>query len=234
MLYLTNFVRHAALKSNKLTNFVQYIYFTASTRCVNYVAGMRFHEALLRFLRSKFMGSRLAKSWTLRIEILVSMLLLCVAVVGCASGPKPAIPSELSISVVASARSNPDLRGRPSPVVVRVYELKTIASFNAADFFSLNDKDQATLGGDLLHREEVVVSPGEIKQLQRKASTDARALGVVVAYRDLEKSVWRASTTLAAPNEMGRVFGGRALQQRVIIDIGERAAAIRTQQELTR
>jgi type VI secretion system protein VasD len=166
--------------------------------------------------------------------ILIRLLspMVCVAaalVAGCASGPRPTLPTELSIALVASARANPDVRGRPSPVVVRIYELKTPAQFNAADFFSLNDKEQATLGAELLHREEVVVSPGEIKQLARKVSAEARAVGVVVAYRDLERSVWRASYTLAAPREAGRVFTGRGQNERLFVDIGERAVAIRTE-----
>ncbi|MGL4231649.1 MAG: type VI secretion system lipoprotein TssJ [Casimicrobium sp.] len=156
-------------------------------------------------------------------------LAIVIAMMGCASGPAPSLPTELSVSVVATARANPDTRGRPSPVVVRIYELKTPAQFNAADFFSLNDKEQATLGAELLHREELVVSPGEIKQLKRKIAADARALGVVVAYRDLERSVWRATHSLEAPKEAGRIFTGRGKSERLLIDVGERAVAIRAE-----
>ncbi len=152
-----------------------------------------------------------------------------VVLTGCATGPAPSLPTELSVSVVATARANPDTRGRPSPVVVRIYELKTPAQFNAADFFSLNDKEQATLGAELLHREELVVSPGEIKQLKRKIAADARALGVVVAYRDLERSVWRATHALEAPKEAGRIFTGKGKNERLLIDVGERAVAIRAE-----
>jgi type VI secretion system protein VasD len=148
---------------------------------------------------------------------------------GCATGPAPTLPTELSMSVVATARANPDTRGRPSPVVVRIYELRTLAQFSSADFFSLSDKEQATLGADLLHREELVVTPGEIKQLKRKISADARALGVVVAYRDLERSVWRATQSLEAPKEAGRVFAGRGKSERLLIDVGERAVSIRAE-----
>jgi type VI secretion system protein VasD len=154
---------------------------------------------------------------------------VCAALVGCATGPAPSLPTELAVSVVATARTNPDTRGRPSPVVVRVYELKTPAQFNAADFFSLNDKEQATLGAELLHREELVVSPGEIKQLKRKIAPEARAIGVVVAYRDLERSVWRATYSLEAPKEAGRIFTGSGKRERLLIDVGERAVTIRTE-----
>jgi type VI secretion system protein VasD len=167
----------------------------------------------------------------MRLIRLLSPALCVIAAIlaGCASGPRPTLPTELSIALVASARANPDVRGRPSPVVVRIYELKTPAQFNAADFFSLNDKEQAILGAELLHREEAVVSPGEIKQLVRKTNADARAVGVVVAYRDLERSVWRATYALAAPRESGRLFTGRGQNERLVVDIGERAVTIRTE-----
>jgi type VI secretion system protein VasD len=165
----------------------------------------------------------------MRIFGLAVLVVVAMSFSGCASGPRPTLPTDLAVAVVASARANPDVRGRPSPVVVRIYELKTPALFSAADFFSLNDKEQATLGSDLLHREEIVVSPGEIRELKRKISGDARTLAVVVAYRDLERSVWRTTRTIAAPNEAGRIFTGRGKNERVVIDVGERAVSIRSE-----
>lgn len=116
---------------------------------------------------------------------------------GCA-GPKPPEPVILTLTVAASAKSNPDARQRPSPVTVRVYELKSTAGFVGADFFSLIEKDQATLGGDLVAKEEVVLQPGESRQLQRKVDGNTKAIAVVAAFRDLERAQWRDSIALPA------------------------------------
>jgi len=53
-------------------------------------------------------------------------------------------PTLVQGSIKAAPTTNTDPRGRPSPIVVRVYELKSISAFNNADFFSRFDKDSET------------------------------------------------------------------------------------------
>ena len=108
--------------------------------------------------------------------------------VGCGSSPPL-----LRGAIKAEATSNPDLRGRPSPIVVRVYELKSLAAFNGADFFSLFEKEQETLGSELLGREEYQLLPAETRPYQRQLQPDTKFLGVVAAFRDLENSRWRSA-----------------------------------------
>ena len=117
---------------------------------------------------------------------------LLLGLVACASPPKPPPPTIIQVSLDAQANVNPDARGRPSPVVVRFYELKTPANFNAADFFSLFDRDKETLAADMLSRDEFQLMPGDKKQFQRPTQPDTRFVGVVAAFRDLERAQWRA------------------------------------------
>src|SRR5689334_22078541 len=92
---------------------------------------------------------------------LVSGLASGLALSGCSMfGGGPAV---LNANVVASAQVNPDARKRPSPVVVRVFELKAPTLFEQADFVSLFEKEQAVLGAELVAREEFVLRPGESK-----------------------------------------------------------------------
>ena len=73
---------------------------------------------------------------------------------GCSSAPKLA---SLAGSIQASADLNPSVSQRPSPLLLRVYELKTAAGFNQADFMALYQSDTATLGADMVSREELDV-----------------------------------------------------------------------------
>jgi len=98
----------------------------------------------------------------------------------------------VSVAVQASGSINPDARNRPSPVVIRVYELKTPATFESADFFSLFDKDQATLGADMLAREEFTLRPGDSQTINRELKPDTRFIAVFAGFREVEKSTWRA------------------------------------------
>ena len=113
------------------------------------------------------------------------------SLVGCGSPPKPVI-SQIQLSISSSPDLNPDIRNRPSPVTVRVYGLKAAATFETADFFSLFEKDTATLGPDIVRREELLLRPGETKALELMLPADVKALAVLVAFRDLERSRWRA------------------------------------------
>ena len=106
--------------------------------------------------------------------------------------PPPPKPGTLSINIIASSGINPDARSRPSPVVVRMYELKASAQFESADFLSLYDKDQAVLGADIVVRDEFVLQPGEKKAIHKPLLADTKFIGVVAAFRELERARWRA------------------------------------------
>jgi type VI secretion system protein VasD len=123
---------------------------------------------------------------------LVRGLAIVVAVtltIACASRP-PLVRGSIKVD----GRANPDASGRPSPVVVRVYELKSLAAFNNADFFALFEKEGETLGADLLGREEFQMDPGESRPYQRQLQPDTRFIGVAAAFRDLERARWRQAS----------------------------------------
>lgn len=102
-------------------------------------------------------------------------------------------PPKLSANLEASPELNPDYEGKPSPLVVRLYELTSITEFNAAQFFALYDRDTELLAQDLKAREEMVVLPAETREFERELNMETRYVGIIGAYRDLEKAVWRAS-----------------------------------------
>lgn len=128
----------------------------------------------------------------------VGWVVAVLSLTACASKP---VVSQIQLSVLAGADVNPDARNRPSPITVRVYALKSSAAFEAADFFSLFEKDASILGGDMVQREELLLRPGDSKPLEMKLSPDAKALAVFAAYRDLDRARWRAVRVI----EVGQV-----------------------------
>lgn len=123
-----------------------------------------------------------------RTAVLVSVLCLAACA---AKPPPPPVVTTVSLSVTAGADANPDARKRASPVTVRVYALKSAAPFESADFFSLYEKDVATLGADMVQREEFLLRPGEVKSMELKLGAEAKTLAVMAAFRDLEHARWR-------------------------------------------
>jgi type VI secretion system protein VasD len=107
--------------------------------------------------------------------------------------PPPAPePYRARITIAASADVNPDATGRPSPIVVRIYQLKTDAAFGGADYFTLFDDEQKVLGADLIARREYVVGPAEQRTIELDIDLDARFVGVLAAFRDIRNAEWRA------------------------------------------
>jgi len=128
-----------------------------------------------------------------------------VLAVGCSSGP-PLLRGAIN----ADGGVNPDRGGRASPIVVRVYELKSVAAFSSADFFSLFDKEQETLGGELVGREEFQLQPAETRQYRRQLQPDTKFFGVVAAFRDLEQSRWRQAVPVPAKGSATLTLGIQA------------------------
>jgi type VI secretion system protein VasD len=98
----------------------------------------------------------------------------CAALIACSTPPPKPQPVNLKLNLTASADVNPDAQNRPSPVVIRIYQLKDDAGFKGADFFVLYDKEEATLAAALVSRVEFELAPGEKKIVDYSVSPDIR------------------------------------------------------------
>lgn len=130
----------------------------------------------------------------LRCTSLYLKCLLALAVLllgGCSTLSPYSSVTKLNLTLSASDQVNPDLNGRPSPIVVRLMELKHPVAFENADFFSLYERAQESLSPDLITSEELELRPGETVELKLSVEPGSRYVGVLAAYRDLPQSQWR-------------------------------------------
>ena len=109
--------------------------------------------------------------------------------------------TRLELSLEAAANVNPDAKQRPSPIQVRLIELKGESTLENADYFGLMHTEKTTLLGDLLSREDHILRPGERKPIKRLAHPDAIALLVVAGYHELGQSQWSELIKLPAAPE---------------------------------
>ncbi len=130
-----------------------------------------------------------------KLSLVLGAALSALLIAGCATTAKLMEPDPASvvIRIATSTEVNPDLMGRPSPIVVRVYELKSDDIFNNADFFALYEQDDSILGNDMVGRDEMEIPPGENLSMEKQLDMDARYIGVIAAYRDLDNAIWRGS-----------------------------------------
>ncbi|MGN8084553.1 type VI secretion system lipoprotein TssJ [Ralstonia sp. 22086] len=140
---------------------------------------------------------------------------------GCASSPPQNEQMKLDLEIEAKSTVNPDEKDRASPVLVRVYELKSDNVFESADYFSLDKNDKTLLNQDLLVRDEFILRPGDSRDIERKLNPETKSIGFLVGYRDLGKATWRVVHKLPPAPEVAWyrvVVPARKIKLQVLLD----------------
>ena len=107
----------------------------------------------------------------------LAMLAVLALLAGCSTLSPYSRLTKLDLALSAGERVNPDLNGRPSPVVVRLFELKHPVAVENADFFSLYERPKETLDPDLVTSEELELRPGERVELKLSVEEGSRYVG---------------------------------------------------------
>lgn len=109
--------------------------------------------------------------------------------------PSPAaaaVSTSVQLNLAASNNLNPDIEGRASPLVIRIYQLENIAAFNNSDFFALYENDQALAGEDIKYREEQEIRPGQKISNKHEQQSGAHYIAILAAFRDLDHAQWKS------------------------------------------
>ncbi len=149
-----------------------------------------------------------------------------VPVLGAAPAP---LPRTLEITIQADSLLNQDARNRNAPLMVRIYTLKAPLGFQSADFFSLFERDQTLLAADLLSRDELQLQPGETRRLVIEVRPEARVVGVMGAFRDLDRANWRAVYSLPDTSDPAIRLLARPVKLPVRVGLGAREVRVSAQ-----
>lgn len=122
------------------------------------------------------------------------VVMISLSLGGCASPPQP---TKINAQVSATKDVNMNRAGKPSPIFLRFYELKSDALFSAATFDQLYEGAQALLGENLQGSQELFLAPDESKTVSREFKPGSKFLGVLAAYQDIENATWRAVMPVA-------------------------------------
>ena len=125
------------------------------------------------------------------------MMCAALTISGCGlfkKKPKPPPePTYVTLNFEASGDINRNISGSASPVVLRIYQLKSYTTFEKADFFSLFEEDDQLLGKDLLDKEEILLKPHEKKTVFFEPSEETEAIGLFAVFREYKEAQWKAS-----------------------------------------
>jgi type VI secretion system protein VasD len=113
--------------------------------------------------------------------------------------PKPQ-PPPVNLTLQTSATIKPRESKRPSPVVVRVYQLKNDAAFRTVTYDRLYGDDKAALGDDLIERAtSITLRPSEKTVVSIVQTPDLRFIGIAAFYREYAGKQW----TVVIPAPLG-------------------------------
>lgn len=128
------------------------------------------------------------------MKFLRTLILVCISMVvlsGC-QAVYATFPPSTKLHFRVASDINPDFDGRPSPVIIKVYELASKTVFENQDFFALYDSPETILRTDLLKKDELVFEPGQRNEYRMALQPATKAVAIVAAYRDIEGARWRA------------------------------------------
>ena len=126
-----------------------------------------------------------------KVKLYLLSFSLLFLVLGCTTMNK-IVPPPTDLIINVSKSVNPDTSERPSPVVMKIFELSSRTIFDTQDFFSLYDTPEKILGPDLLKKDELELQPDSVQQYKMSLNRNTRYVGVVVAYRNIDQARWRA------------------------------------------
>jgi type VI secretion system protein VasD len=118
--------------------------------------------------------------------ILVLLMIVCLSLGSGCSQPR------VELVVASQPNVNPDHSNRPSPVIVKIYELRNDLAFKQAEFALLFDNPLQVLGADLLAADELVFIPGEARRVAYQPDPGTRFVGIVAGFRQMDRALWRA------------------------------------------
>jgi len=137
------------------------------------------------------------------VQIFATVILTTLLFACASTGEKKV---DFTYLITAADNINPDITGRPSSVVVRVYQLDNRINFENASYEELFASSGNTLGSEFIAVNEYLVDPGSRKEFDVEISENAKFIGVVVGYRSVNMVTWR--TVMVVPEKSFFRSGG--------------------------
>ncbi|MEH6470527.1 MAG: type VI secretion system lipoprotein TssJ [Halopseudomonas sp.] len=133
------------------------------------------------------------------MRLFALMLMPWLLLPGCSSSETTPRHSEvLSIGVSVGADVNPDGKGEPHPVVLRIYQLSETGIFEGTQFIDLYKKDRQMLGGSMV---DVVnlepLQPGISQQVDIDLQYQTRYLAVLAEFAEYSNANTKALIKLS-------------------------------------
>jgi type VI secretion system protein VasD len=134
-----------------------------------------------------------------RLCYLPLLLIVTASTLSCRSTPAPTRSDNMVINLSAEKEINSDEFNVAKPVQLIFFQLKRTELFEKEDFFTLTTHDNKSTEPVLRKIDDMMVQPGETRKFTLPVEKGTLAIGVVAAYRNIERSQWKAVYPLPEP-----------------------------------
>lgn len=112
--------------------------------------------------------------------------------------------TDLEIKFKVDADINPDDDKKPSPLFVRMYQLKSAKMFNRANFIDLYEKDKDVLGADMISKQKLRrMKPGESRTENFVLNKETHYIGLYAEFLQYKKSSFKLLIPVVPTNVIG-------------------------------
>ena len=116
-------------------------------------------------------------------------------------GTKLGFDTDLTLNLKVDADINPDDKNRPSPLFVRLYELKTNKMFNRADFIGLYERDKEVLGADFVAKQELKrLVPGVSREEKFVLNKETRYIALYAEFLNYKTAKYKIIVPVVSNN----------------------------------
>lgn len=135
--------------------------------------------------------------WVMNLSKSVILFLVLGISVSCSTmntkiGGMLNLDTDLDLTFKADADINPDENNTPSPLYIRMYELKSDKQFKNADFIDLYERDKELLGADMLAKQRLKrLVPGEKREKDFVLDPQTRFVGLFAEFQKYKNSTFK-------------------------------------------
>lgn len=134
------------------------------------------------------------------VTVMVLLVSACSAV-NTKVGSALNLDTDFTLTFVAEDNINPDDSNEPSPVIVRMYELKSTKIFEKSNFIDLYERDAEILGKSMIAQQSLkALKPSEERTANFVLSKDTRYIGLYVEFLQYDNAKYKVTLPVAQAN----------------------------------
>jgi len=157
------------------------------------------------------------------ISKLLTLVALALTLASCSSvnskvGGLLDLDTDLKLRFVVDESVNPDDSKISSPLIVRMYELKSVKAFENANFIDLYERDSEVLGKTMITEQSLkAIQPSEDRTAQFVLSKGTKYIGLYAEFLQYENAKYKVIIPVAETNVVSSTAKVQLTENKMII-----------------